>query len=298
MHNTFLRESSARDIDVYVEKVLKDLGDPEPPLSLSTVRELQRLDRGYYSSTNTGALQERVHKMKMAGKQVLAKPSRLVQVVREWDLKALYLPDRRQILIDDELADLKKRWAEAHEIGHSLIEWHEPYMHGDQRVTLRVTCHEELEAEANYAAGRLLFLREKFRERLLSSPVEFAAVRSLGKDFGNTLTTTMWRSVEAMETPAVGLISCHPFDRDAKPVRHFVRSRSFIREFGHVGELTLFRRLARFCRPGGGPIGSSELVLEDDRGERHEFFFECFNNTHDTLTLGVHRRRVPMQVVV
>jgi len=85
LHNLFIRESSARDIDVFVEKVLNDLGDPEPPLSLDTVRELLKLDRQYYSSTNTGILQETVHRMKLAGKQVLAKPSRVIQVVKEWD---------------------------------------------------------------------------------------------------------------------------------------------------------------------------------------------------------------------
>lgn len=298
LHNPFIRESSARDIDVFVEKVLTDLGDPEPPLSLDTVRELLKLDRQYYSSTNTGILQETVHRMKLAGKQVLAKPSRIIQVVKEWDLKALYVPETKQILIDDELADLKKRWAEAHEVGHSLIEWHEPYMHGDQKVTLSVACHEELEAEANFAAGRLLFLRDGFRDRLLAGPVDFNAIKALSKTFGNTMTTTLWRAVEAMDVPAVGLISCHPFEREDEPVRHFVRSRAFAERFGEQAAVGLFRELAKFCRPGRGPIGAGEVPLTDAFGDRHVFDFECFNNSHDTLTLGVCRRTSPVVVAV
>lgn len=122
------------------------------------------------------------------------------------DLKTLYVPETKRILIDADLADLKKRRAEAHEVGHSLIERHEPYMHGDQKVTLSVACYKELEAEANFAAGRLLFLRDGFRDRLLAAPVDFDAIKALSRTFGKTITTTLWRAVEAMDVPAVGLI--------------------------------------------------------------------------------------------
>lgn len=48
--NRFLSYRTARDIDKRVERVLKGLGDPEPPLRLDEVRELLKLDRGFYTA--------------------------------------------------------------------------------------------------------------------------------------------------------------------------------------------------------------------------------------------------------
>jgi hypothetical protein len=44
------------DIDTAVRRVLKDLGNPEPPLRLEDVRELLRLDKGFYSANDDGAI--------------------------------------------------------------------------------------------------------------------------------------------------------------------------------------------------------------------------------------------------
>ena len=214
MQNEFIAENDAEEIDTHVQKVLSDLGRPEPPLSMDGVRELLKLDRQYYRSSDTGILVETAHRMKLAGKQVFARPSRIIDAVKQWDLKALWVPDGRRILIDADEPEPKHRWAEAHEVGHSLIPWHEPFMHGDHRVTLSVACHEELEAQANYAAARLLFLGDAYAERLLSSDVNFDRVKHLGREvFKNTMTTSLWRAVEAIEGPALGMVSCHPCEQ-------------------------------------------------------------------------------------
>ena len=62
MRNTFLDVRTARDIDAVVSKILKGLGNPEPPLNLDDVRALQQLDRQYYSSVDDGPLREFVSK--------------------------------------------------------------------------------------------------------------------------------------------------------------------------------------------------------------------------------------------
>ena len=117
--NRFLSERTAADIDARVSKILRDLDDPAPPLRLEIVRELLRLDRAYYSSSNTGVLLETVHRLKVAGKQVINRPWLLWDVVKKLDLKAIWVPDRKRILIDSELSKAKQRWGEAHEIGHA-----------------------------------------------------------------------------------------------------------------------------------------------------------------------------------
>jgi len=290
LYNRFLDERTARDIDQRIAKVLKGLGDPEPPLRLELVRDLLQLDRGFYSSTDTGAIAETVHRLKIAGKQIILRPSLLIDVVKKLELKALWVPDRKRILLDSELPSSKQRWGEAHEIGHGLLPWHEAVMHGDKKRTLSLTCEQQLEAEANHAAGRLLFLREAFTDRLLSSPTTFDRIKQLSTEFGNTMTSTLWRAVEASIQPVFGLVSQHPRRAILEdPIRYFVRSRTFERQFGTVTPQEVFDRLGAFCRGGGGPIGSEEIPFRDANGVQHLFLLESFFNSHEALTLGVYR---------
>lgn len=294
MHNILLDERSAHDIDGIVSKILHDLDDPEPPLSLETIRDLLRLDRAYYSSTDADALQETVHRLRVGAKQVIERPSLLLEVVRMRQLKALWVPDRKRILIDSEIPSPKQRWGEAHEIGHSLIPWHDSMMHGDQNRTLSIACEELLEAEANYAAGRILFLQDAFSERLLSSPVSFDRIRALSTEFGNTITSTLWRSIESLPFPAFGLVSAHPrllsATQAGQPVRYFLRSPSFEQKFPMVTALPLFTKVRGICWGNRGPIGGGEIVLADAAGAKHLFVAEVFYNGYEALTLGIHQR--------
>ena len=163
MKNIQLGTRTVADIDAQVVKVLRGLGNPEPPIDLAVVRDLLRLDRQYYSTTDDGLLRETVSKLKVAGLQILMRPTLLREAVQSLSLKALYLPDQKRILIDKDLPKLKHRWNEAHEVGHDIIPWHEGMMLGDTEQTLTPTCHAIMEAEANYAAGQLLFLADRFR---------------------------------------------------------------------------------------------------------------------------------------
>jgi len=295
LKNVFLRDRTAQDINDLVAKVLHDLGRPEPPLNLDLVRELLRLDRQYYSSTEDGALREVAHRLTVAGKQVLARPALLFEAIKKFDLRALYLPDRKRILIDRSLPDAKQRWSEGHEIGHSLIPWHLDTMLGDNKRSLTPACHEQIENEANFAAGQLLFFQQAFVRNANDLAPGIDAVNKLKKRYGNTITTTLWRYVERSNQPMVGGISCHPrrlppeFDSQ-KPFRYFVGSRSFQQRFGRVLEVDLFPHVQAYsANRGGGPLGAEDLVLTDDNGLAHLFHFETFFNTYEALTLGIYK---------
>ena len=80
--NIILDAETARDIDDRVARVLRDLGNPGPPLPLAEVRELLTLDRAFYATGDADVLRETVHRMKVAGKQILLRPSLLLDVVR------------------------------------------------------------------------------------------------------------------------------------------------------------------------------------------------------------------------
>jgi hypothetical protein len=203
-------------------------------------------------------------------------------------------------LIDSETPTLKQRWDETHEIGHSLIPWHEPLMHGDQELTLSLACQEQVEAEANYAAGRLLFMGARFLDELRSTPFKFATIKSLHDLFGNTITSTLWRAVESAEYPAFGLVSIHPQKSPAKlaaPVRHFPRSPSFAERFQHVDASEIFAAMRALCFGTRGLIGQGDILLTDTNHVSHRFSVECFHNSYDALTLGVHQGvRAPIVV--
>jgi hypothetical protein len=289
---------TANDIDQRVDRVLRGLGNPEPPLRMEDVRELLKLDLQFYSASTPGLVDEVVSRMKVGAKQVLKRPTLLFEAISKMSLRALYLPDRKRILLDRSIPQLKHRWNEAHEVGHSILPWHEDMMHGDTETTLSQHCQEHIEAEANYAAGRLLFLRNRFTEEALSFDPGIATVRSLQKTYGNTLSTTLYRFVETIgsERPVIGVITGHPHtlrrseDYDPKnPCRHFIQSLAFSKMFGKVSEVEVFKKIAEYCGPqGGGILGQGKLFLSDDNGSLHSFSFETFFNRYDSLTLGVY----------
>jgi hypothetical protein len=287
---------SARSIDSQVDKLLRDLGYPPPPLRLEHVRELLRLDLRYYSSADDGWLREKVHQLRVAGKQILSRPTLLLDVVRKVGLKGLLLPDQRRVLIDSELPPPKQRWSEAHEVVHDLLPWHRGAALGDPEHTLHPSCHETIEAEANYGAGQLLFMGGRFREELRASPLNFGRVRKLAGVFGNTMTTTLWRCVEQCDLPAAGLVSQHPalpLTPNTHPVRYFLRSPTFLHAFSSRSPEELFAIASGYCRRGRGPLGELETVLVDDAGQKHVFRFETFFNHHDALTVVLYQGLKP-----
>ena len=292
MKNVFLDERAKSDINALVNKTLRGLGYPEPPLRLEDVRLLLALDKQYYSTADDSPLREYISRMKVAGKQVLNRPQLILDVVKKFDLKALYLPDQKRILIDQELPQPKQRWNEAHEYTHSIIPWHSNLTLGDDQQTLSLFCHEQIEHEANYAAGRLLFLQDKFDTMARQSPITIKLAQDLSKLFRNSLTTTLWRLVELHDVPAVGLISCHPQrPKDGVfPIRYFVTSQTFQKRFSNVSELTVLENIKSYCGYSTkGPLGEAEIVLGDDNGESHLFDFETFYNQYDALTIGIYK---------
>jgi hypothetical protein len=77
--NFILREKTRADIDKRIERALRGLGNPEPPLNLDDVRALLRLDRAFYTGNDYGLQAEWVSKLKIAGEQILARPTLLAE---------------------------------------------------------------------------------------------------------------------------------------------------------------------------------------------------------------------------
>lgn len=300
MKNVLLKARTVADIDGQIAKILRGLGDPEPPVDLRLVRELLKLDRDYYSTTDDGLLRETFSRMRVAGLQVLRRPTILKDAVTSLSLKALYLPDQKRILLDKDLPLLKHRWNEAHEIGHDIIPWHAGMMFGDTEQTLTPACHEIMEAEANYAAGQLLFLGGRFVDEARSTESSLSDVLAMAKRFGNTVTSTLWRFAEQahQDRPMVALVTGHPHPAKRKadfnpadPCRYCVQSPAFRERFSAVSEVELFDVIASYSgAQRGGSLGEDDVTLTDMNGDRHLFRFETFFNGHEALSLGVWLR--------
>ncbi len=296
--NRILSAKTAQDIDQRIERVLKGLGNPEPPLRLEDIRRLLKLDRRFYTAKDSSVAREAISRIRVATIQVYERPTLILDAIKKFSLKALYLPDRKRILLDGDLPEKKHRWNEAHEIGHSLLPWHEDVMHGDNAHTVSVDCHEQVEAEANFAAGRLLFLRDRFTNEARAMAPTLDSVKQLHTKFGNTYSTTLYRFVEmsGQDRPIIGMITDHPHasrrpaNHDpAKPCRHFIQSPAFAARFSRMPETDMFKAVASYCgAQTGGPLGNSEMILTDDNGDQHRFYFETFFNRYDALTLGVY----------
>ena len=294
--NLIVDSRSAADIDKQVSRILRDLDYPEPPLDMRLVFELLKLDKQYYSGTDPSLIDTVMSRMKVAGRQIVLRPGLLVEAIQRLEIKALYLPDKKRVLIDSNQPQLKHRWSEAHEVTHSILPWHEGTMFGDTAMTLNPSCHAQIESEANFGAGRLLFLQDQFESQVMDYDPCIDSIKRLGKQFGNTTTSTLWRSVETWgkNLPFVGVISEHPHPRHqtetfdpSKPCKHLIQSPAFAAQFSNVNEVELFEQLANYCRPlKGGPLGSGEVLLRDVNGDIHLFLFESFYNRYQTLTLG------------
>jgi Zn-dependent peptidase ImmA (M78 family) len=289
LRNTYLDDRTARDIDQKVDRVHRDLNYSEGKIELAEVRDLLRLDLKYYRLDDPNLLDEVVHKVKVGAKQIIERPTLLIDAARKFDLSALFIPDRKRIFIDAKVPDLKKRWYESHEVAHSLIPWHSDYMLGDDRTTLSQGCHQAIEAEANYGAGRLLFPPATFTEARLASHLSIVKVREIAKVFGNTITSTLWRCIEHSEEVAFAAVGEHPRrPREGKAqIEYFIRSKLFELRYPKVTEHEAWAWMKTYCGYGkAGPLGTSEVVIEDANGIPHRFAIESFSIGYSVLTLA------------
>ena len=289
------------DINEHIARLLRDLGNPEPPLRLEQVRALQQLDLTYYSKSDLNLLDEMAHRAKMAGHQISSTAKNMRDVVNEYGLKGLLMLKEgdKRIYIDDDVVELKRRFVIAHEILHDLLPWHRSLLIGDNESTLNPTFHHAMEAEANYGGRRLIFMGEQFQREALDCPFEWKTINNFRNRYGNTLTTTLWHMVCERDPvqPAFGLISRHPYHSDIcakagnENVAYFPRSQGLIERFPALTHDIAFAAVTTHASTRKkGPVGEGESVFYDANGEAHVFSIYSFSNTYDLLTYGIYKK--------
>lgn len=286
---------AAADIEESIRRLLRDLGNPEPPLRLDDVRAIQKLDLTYYSKSDLNLLDEMAHRVTLAGHKITTSARRMLDVVTKAGLKALIVPEQRKIYIDKDVVDKKRRFIQAHEITHDLLPWHKSLLLGDNEDSLSPRCHQEMEAEANYGARHLIFLGDRFASEVRDHQPEWKALQKLSKDYGNTITTTLWQTVQCWDNtvPMFGMIGRHPYHADigvragAADVAYFIRSDCFMEKFGHVTDAETYSAMCSYVRRNRrGPVGDGMCLFTDANGDSCEFHLTSFCNGYDLLTMG------------
>lgn len=285
------------DIEQSIQRLLRDLGNPEPPLNLDDVRALQKLNLTYYSKSDLNLLDEIAHRVVLAGNTITSTARRMFDVVTKVGLKALIVPEQRQIYIDEDVVDKKRRFIQAHEITHDLLPWHRTLLLGDNEESLSPRCHQEMEAEANFGARQLLFLGKRFTNEVRDHELNWKALSKLSKEYGNTITTTLWQTIYCREPaiPMFGMISRHPYHANignragADDVAYFIRSDSFAKKFGHVTDAEAYSAMCSYLsRSRTGPMGEGSCLFMNGNGEPCDFHLTSFSNGYDLLTMGCY----------
>ncbi len=313
MKNTPIDPSAAHEIQGIVERVLREVS-PEPPLNTDEVLERLKLDLRYFSLSDPSLRQEMVHRVKVGAIELAEKAAEsLFAIAEKAQVWGLWLPwkkgsgetTRGRVLVSNEAPKLKHKWIKAHEIGHSIIPHHKRFLFGDPETTLSPACLDELELEreANYAAGQLIFMQGRFVKEASDHPRTIKSIQALAGTFKNSYPSTLWRFVEEAHKgePIVGLVTALPHDRTAEePCRYCIESPAFREMFGKVSEAELIDALRSYCRYGRrkGPLGTGEVRMEDANGDQHIFHFETWANKYDVLTMGVYAGPVRSSIVV
>ena len=279
------------EIERIAAATLRDAGLTEPPLSVEILLQYVQLHRDYYDLADPGFLDRAKHKLRIDG-------HKLVDIIKKVRLQAVLLFDENRICIDQELPKIKHPWASCHETGHRLLPWHKPFFFGDTAQTLDPNYQADLEAEANYAAGRLLFLGNRFTEEAKDLVPTIKVIKSLAKRYRASLTTTLRRYVEQGPDFAMAmLVSTPPWSKQPAGQehrwRHFIPSGRFSTLFPEIAAESLRTVLdEHVAYRRGGKVAEFRLELVDARGDRHELRAWSFNNQYYLLTLFVEERRV------
>ena len=163
--------------------------------------------------------------------------------------------------------------------------------------------HIDLEAEANYAAGRLLFLQDHFHEHVKGVQHTLKSLNKVADDFKNSWTSTLYRTVEVLDVPRIrdhreAILSG---GNSEEKTRHFITSAPFEVLFPSFDEGEALKVVRTYCKYSTrGPLGRMHVCSRaDGTGERWEFTIESFALPHgDVLTLAILLRKLPLQIGV
>ena len=283
-------ESTQKEIDKIVARVLKYAGLRNAPFQILDVLAHLKLNRDFYSLDDPSLLRRFAHRLQIGKTKIL-------NVVRDKvRLAAVWLPDEKRILIDTSQPKPKQVWASFHDTVHTVLPWHREFFLADTAQSLEHEYQDMLESEANYGASGLMFGGKVFTAQALDTTPCWKSIEQLQKMHEKSYVTTFRRYVEhSHDRPLAGLVSTPwwkqiPADQITR-CRHFICSGRFAKEFPGVHPNQLLEFVNRSTRPRKwGVAGEFTIQVEDACGDQRTFVAEAFFNQHYLMTLFVEQR--------
>jgi hypothetical protein len=146
--------------------------------------------------------------------------------------------EERTLFLDERQALPRRRFTEAHELAHALLPWHEAVLREDTEAELFRPVAAAIEAEANAAAGLLIFQGKRFAARVAAAgPCGIEAALELAREHGASRHATLHHYAQS-HAGAVALLTVgrFPLRGGALPVWRGVESAAFRRRHGPAAD--------------------------------------------------------------
>jgi transcriptional regulator with XRE-family HTH domain len=139
--------------------------------------------------------------------------------------------DSREVYVKHDLFWLKRRFVQAHEVGHDILPWHNKlYAFLDDKTRLTPEFDDLYERQANQAAIELLAQGDRLRREADDSPITIDAIDLLGRRFQISTHATVRNVVEESKQEVAVAISHFGMYGKVMPA-HLYCSRSFEARF-------------------------------------------------------------------
>ncbi len=145
--------------------------------------------------------------------------------------------EERALFVERTQSPARRRFTEAHEIGHLLCPWHRAAVRVDTAGELFGDLGVGIEEEANLAAGELIFQGSRFTEEAAEHERSLRTPLALAGAYGASGHAAAHHYVERHAEPLALLVAGRWHDaRGRLPVWRSVESRAFAAAFGRLAE--------------------------------------------------------------
>ncbi|PTL72792.1 hypothetical protein C1I63_07980 [Rathayibacter caricis DSM 15933] len=202
--------------------------------------------------------------------------------------------DERRYYVDPSLPLERRRFTEAHEIGHDALPWHENAYFAEDHTTLAPKTRVTLEAEANLFAAEILFAADRFNIEADASAASIDVPLGLNTKYQTSAAAALQRYVSnsrrALALIGTGLM---PSRRGHVPIYSALTCQSlkFREKYGAVGPMLgswlgpkHYPEVDRLNHYHRGVIDGTEITLDTAQG-RKRFIAEGFGNGHNGFVL-------------
>lgn len=221
-------------------------------------------------------------------RQLRARFGALVDRVLDRLRGAIHFP-AREVWVNPEMYDLKKRFVTCHEIGHNLLEWQRDVLaYLDDEERLRPDVRILYERQSNQAAIELLAQGDALRERADDSRLTIDLLSDLSSQFEISLQAAARRIIEETKQQATLAVRFRGSSGRLGPYHHYC-SKPFTERFGwHVTGLPAEATSALRRAIGNG--GSESMLTPDRSGALVSLTVEAVNTPRAILALMVPAR--------